>query len=384
MQKKPHILFILHLPPPTHGASMMGKYVRDSQQVNEAFECRYINLAIARNIDDVGAFRLHKISSFLKLIRLIRKEVKAFHPDLVYITPNTKGGAFYKEFVIIEMLKRMGCKVVAHLHNKGVSDWQDHWYNDRLYKAYFNNMKIILLAKALYADISKYADWKDIYLCPNGIPDVSRPAPTEVRKNAVPHILFLSNLIESKGILVLLDALSILKQRGHAFVCDVVGGESAEISSERLKDEESIRGIKDHVVYHGSKYDEEKNMFFCNADVFAFPTYYECFPLVLLEAMQQGVPCISTDEGGIPDIIEDGVTGFITPKQQALPLADRLEQLITDVTLRHRMGMAGRKKYEQAFTLFMFENRIVDILKQCVSPHNAKRYVNSKSKLYEN
>ena len=350
----------------------MGKYIHDSQIVNNAFECRYINLAIARNIDDVGSFRLHKISSFIKLIRQIRKEVKAFHPDLVYITPNTKGGAFYKEFVIIEMLKRMGCKVIAHLHNKGVRDRQHRWYNDRLYKVYFHNMKVILLAEVLYEDVSKYVKRQDVYICPNGIPDLSRQVHTEERKNTVPHILFLSNLIESKGILVLLDALKILKEHGHDFVCDVVGAESAEIDSDRLNREAIIRGINDSLVYHGSRYGEEKDVFLRKADIFVFPTYYdsECFPLVLLEAMQQGVPCCSTDEGGIPNIIDDGVTGFITPKQQPLPLADRLERLFTDEALRHRMGMAGRGKYEQSFTLDIFEHRIVDILKQCVSKHN--------------
>ena len=374
MLQKPHILFILHLPPPVHGAAEMGKYIHDSRLVNNSFVCRYINLAMARNIDDVGAFKFHKINTFLLLLRNIRKEVIVFHPDLVYITPNSKGGAFYKELVIVEMLKRMGCKVVAHFHNKGVSEWQHRWYNDMLYKAYFNNMKVILLAKALYSDISKYADWKDIYLCPNGIPDVCQGHVFVKHKNDIPHILFLSNLLESKGILVLLDALQILKNRGIAFVCDVVGGESAEINAERLSKEVTNRSLDDLVVYHGSKYGDEKESFFRKTDIFAFPTYRECFPLVLLEAMQQGVPCVSTNEGGIPDIIDDGMTGYIVPKRQPEPLANKLEQLLADKALRKQMGIAGRKKYEKEFTLSIFENRIVDILNDiCIISHQSQR-----------
>ena len=374
MLQKPHILFILHLPPPVHGAAAMGKYIHDSQLVNNSFVCRYINLAMARNIDDVGAFKFHKINTFLLLLRNIRKEVIVFHPDLVYITPNSKGGAFYKELVIVEMLKRMGCKVVAHFHNKGVSEWQHRWYNDKLYKAYFNNMKVILLAKALYSDISKYADWKDIYLCPNGIPDVCQGHVSVKHKNDIPHILFLSNLLESKGILVLLDALQILKNRGIAFVCDVVGGESAEINAERLSKEVTNRSLDDLVVYHGSKYNDEKNAILQSVDVLAFPTYFETFGLVLLEAMQQGIPCVSTHEGGIPDIIDDGVTGFIVPKRQPEPLANKLEQLLADKALRKQMGIAGRKKYEKEFTLSIFENRIVDILNDiCIISHQSQR-----------
>lgn len=370
MPSKPRILFVLHLPPPIHGAAMMGKYIHESEVVNEAFECRYINLAMSHNINDIGAFRFHKINTFIRLFSSVHKEVKTFHPDVVYITPNSKGFAFYKEFVIVEMLKRMGCKVVAHFHNKGVSEWQHRWYNDKLYKAYFNNMKVILLAKALYNDICNYADWENIYLCPNGIPDSERLRPIENQMDSVPHILFLSNLIESKGILVLLDALQILKEHGRAFVCDVVGGESAEINTERLKGEVTKRGLDDSVVYHGSKFGDEKHAILRSANVLAFPTFYpsECFPLVLLEAMEYGVPCISTNEGGIPDIIENGVTGFIIPRKQAAPLADKLELLLANETLCRQMGMAGRQKYEHEFTLPVFEHHIKDIL--CDMCHN--------------
>ena len=372
MNQKPRILFILHLPLPLHGASQMGQYIHDSKVVNNTFECRYINLALARGIEDVGAFKFHKLNTYLKLIRNIRKEVKTFKPDVVYITPNSKGGAFYKEFVIVEMLKRMGCKVVAHFHNQGVRDWQKHWYKDLLYKAYFHNMKVILLAEALYADVCRYVDRKDVFICHNGIPDKYKKSVIKKHTDDTPHILFLSNLIISKGVLILLDALRLLNKRGIAFVCDIVGGETAEISKERLSQEIDHRNLSNMVVYHGSKYGEEKNSFFRNADVFAFPTYYdyECFPLVLLEAMSFGLPCISTNEGGIPDIIEDGVTGFIVPKQQTLPLADSLERLISDKSKCREMGTSGRQKYEQEFTKDIFENSMVNILMQCVCYDN--------------
>ena len=51
---KPSILFILHMPPPVHGAAMMGKYIHDSKMINETFDCHYINLATAKDIKDIG------------------------------------------------------------------------------------------------------------------------------------------------------------------------------------------------------------------------------------------------------------------------------------------------------------------------------------------
>ena len=73
---KPSILFILHMPPPVHGAAMMGKYIHDSKVINETFDCHYINLATAKDIKDIGKVGLKKLISFLEMLKSIRKMVK--------------------------------------------------------------------------------------------------------------------------------------------------------------------------------------------------------------------------------------------------------------------------------------------------------------------
>lgn len=118
--------------------------------------------------------------------------------------------------------------------------------------------------------------------------------------------------------------------------------------------------------FHGKKYNGDKNVFFDNADIFVFPTYYynECFPLVLLEAMEHAVPCISTREGGVSAIIDDGVNGFIVEKRDANALADRIEFLLTHPEERTRMGIAGYQKFKNEFTLPKFETRMKQILER--------------------
>lgn len=164
------LLCILHLPPPIHGAAMVGQYIKDSQLINSEFDCRYINLTTATSLTDIGKAGIKKVVAFLKLLRIIRHEVKQFKPEMVYITPNAKGGAFYKDFVVVSLLKSLGCKVIAHYHNKGVSSRQDSWLDNILYKKFFKNIKVILLGESLYQDIKKYVDRNDVYICPNGIP----------------------------------------------------------------------------------------------------------------------------------------------------------------------------------------------------------------------
>ena len=109
-------------------------------------------------------------------------------------------------------------------------------------------------------------------------------------------------------------------------------------------------------------------MFWKKADIFVFPTFYhnECFPLVLLEAMQQGVACIASDEGGISDVIENDVTGFVVEKRNAKALADKIAFLMEHPEICRRMGEAGKERFEREFTLSRFENNMVDVLNRCL------------------
>ena len=266
----------------------------------------------------------------------------------------------------MQMLKSMVCKVIAHYHNKGVSVYQSKWVYNFFYKRFFSNLKVILLAETLYKDIAKYVKREDVYICPNGIPNLRKGEFEARRKNEVPYLLFLSNLLINKGVFVLLDALRILKEKGYLFNCQYVGGETAEINAVQFSEEVDKRDLNDRVAYVGRKVGEEKNAFFQQADVFVFPTYYynECFPLVILEAMEYKLPAISTNEGGIPDMVKDGENGLICEKQNPYSLADCIAKLLDDEELRVKMGNAGYDKFCREFTLQQFEHRMLDILSQ--------------------
>mgnify|MGYP000316032583 FL=1 len=361
---KPRILFILHLPPPIHGAAMMGKYIQESELINSSFDCFCINLATAGSLSDIGHVSLEKLLKYLLLLRYISHVVKEICPELVYITPNAGGKAFFKDFIVVQMLKSMGCKIIAHYHNKGVSAYQSKWIYNFLYKRFFSNLKVILLAENLYKDIAKYVKREDVYICPNGIPSSCKEEMEARRNNVIPHLLFLSNLLISKGVIVLLDALKILKEKEYTFVCQFIGGETAEINAVQFFEEVNKRELSDLVTYVGRKVREEKEAFFRQADIFVFPTYYETFGLVNLEAMEYKLPVISTNEGGIPDIVKDGENGLICEKQNPVSLADCIAKLLDDEELRVKMGSAGHEKFCREFTLDKFENRMRDILNQ--------------------
>ena len=78
--------------------------------------------------------------------------------------------------------------------------------------------------------------------------------------------------------------------------------------------------------------------------------------------MQHKTAVVATDEGGIPDIVDDGTTGLIAHRKDAADLAAKLAKLLPDAELRQRMGEAGYAKYRRQFTLEAFENTFAVIL----------------------
>lgn len=369
------VLFVLHLPPPIHGAAMVGKSIHDSELINQNFECRFINLTTAVSLEDIGKVGLKKIFHFCNLLRNIRKEIEEFKPDVVYITPNAKGGAFYKDFVVVQMLKIMGCKVLAHYHNKGVKEFSKRGFNNSLYKLFFKDLYVLLLGEVLYEDVRKYVPANNVSICGNGLPELTKEENEKItdvvrtkyedKTNHPLHILFLSNMMAEKGVWTLVDACKILKDKGVRFMCTFVGGWK-DITEEAFNQKVDNLGLQAEIKAVGAVYGAEKEPYWLAADVFVFPTYYhnECFPLVLLEAMQHALPCISTKEGAIPNIIDDGETGFVVNAKNAGNLAVKIEELAIDKQKRLDMGTNGYSKYKDQFTLKVFENRLCDVLEQ--------------------
>lgn len=358
---------MLHFPPPVHGSSMVGLSIKNSDLVNNSFECSYINLLVSRNLNETGKFGLLKILRLVGvwyelLVAVIKKK-----PEVCYIALSTTGLSFYKDVLLVLLLRIFHVKLLYHLHNKGVSHSQKNKINRFLYRFVFKDANIILLSNKLYKDIEDFVPESRVYICPNGIEEPTLNFNHKLSSEKPVKIIFLSNLIESKGVSVLLDACAILQQKGISFECDFVGAEG-DIHSSEFDEKVQRKGLSNRVNYLGSKFGKDKQELLENADVFAFPTYYanECFPLVILEAMSAGLAVISTFEGGIPDIVEEEITGFLIPQKESESLAEKLEILIKNPDLRRQMGKAGRLKFEREFTLRKFELKLVEILQHVV------------------
>ena len=371
MQAKPKVLMILHIPPPINGAAMVGKYVTESVAINKSSSIDYINLTTSFELGAIGKGNLSKLFIILKIVRNTFSALLSKRYDLCYMTLTAKGAGFYKDFLIVVLLKLFRRKIIFHFHNKGVKENSTSWFKKLLYRFAFKNTQSILLAPQLYDDVSDYIRPEDAYFCPNGIPALQKPiepAITTENPGAVCKFLFLSNMMFDKGVFTLLDACKILKEQALTFECHFVGAWS-DISENDFRQKLSSLGLTKNVFAHGPVYGDAKLYFFKDADVFVFPTFYhnEAFPLVNLEAMQMGLPVISTPEGGIPDMVIDGETGFLTSQSNVQELADKMALLIKKPILRKQMGAAGRKRYSALFTKDKFETKLIEIFTDTIA-----------------
>jgi glycosyltransferase involved in cell wall biosynthesis len=368
---KSKILFILHLPPPVHGAAVAGVNISKSQLINESFDNYFINLTTATSLVDIGKISFKKIISIIFLLFKVLFSFIFHKFDLCFITINSNGPAWVKEMGVVILAKLFRIPIIYFYHNKGVASYANTNLKKELFRFQFKNTKSILLSPLLFHDISFFVNEKDVFYCPYGIKNkllLFNKEELVNDKNKIVTILYLSNLIKSKGVFVLLNACYLLKQKHIPFRCIFIGGEG-DISANEFETIVNQLGLQNEMEYQGKKFDLEKEKAFAGADIFAFPTFYhnECFPIVNLEAMQYALPIITTYEGAIPEAILDGVNGFLVPQKNVDILADKLEILIKDPELRIKMGLAGKKMYEEKFTLEIFEKRMFDILQDCLN-----------------
>jgi len=367
------ILFIGQLPPPIHGVAMMNSIIVNSTLIRSSFNIVEVNLQFAKSIKEVAKISLIKVFRAVSYGFTIVKKVVTHKPDLIYFTIAPTGIAFYRDSFYVVLLKLLNSKIIYHIHGKGIKDnTAKSSFKKYLYTWVFKNTYVICLSEHLSEDISEV--YKSVpFIVPNGIEIQPKFKRNVNRLNrTVPQILYLSNYISNKGILVLIEALGILHNQGYLFDSHLVGA-PADLTIEFLENLIINHNLTEVAKIIGPLYGDDKFLELREADIFVFPTYNDAFPLVNLEAMQFCLPVISTFEGSIPDIVIDNETGFLVETQNAKMLAEKIAILLKDKNLRRKMGMKGYKRFINNYTLSQFEINMIKTFQTVLDSNNHSR-----------
>jgi glycosyltransferase involved in cell wall biosynthesis len=163
------------------------------------------------------------------------------------------------------------------------------------------------------------------------------------------HLLCIGRLTPAKGQAILLEAMAILVKKYLSLQLTFVGMgpdlDSLKIHAETL-------GIQNHVTFTGAIDQEHIIDFYRDADIFVLPSFAEGLPVVLMEAMAMGIPCITTAITGIPELIEHRQNGLLVPASDVEGLATAIQELLENPQLCSHLIEAGRNKVITDYDLF--------------------------------
>lgn len=184
--------------------------------------------------------------------------------------------------------------------------------------------------------------------------------PKEPQPDAPPRILFVGGDFERKGGSLLLDLFA---------------RHFADVASLDLVTREAPTDLPRNVtVYTDMKPNDPRlRTLYAEADLFVLPTRADMSSYAGIEAMATGRPVISSNVGGIPDLICEGQSGFLVEPRDGTALRDRIQRLITDPDLRRHMGEAGRKRVESDLNAETGAKRILAIIKAFVDAQRRGR-----------
>lgn len=149
-------------------------------------------------------------------------------------------------------------------------------------------------------------------------------------------LLYVGRLSGEKDLDILVEAMDILNQKYFDKIILVLTGDGP--MKESLK-----KHNPGNFVFTGYLHKEELYEAYASCDIFTFPSAFETFGNVVLEAHASGLPCVGVNEGGVKDIIVDGVTGYLAKSKDSNDFADKIEQLILFPKQRETMGQAASK-----------------------------------------
>ena len=296
-------------------------------------------------------------------IRAVQKELKKFQPDIVHAQGTERDCAISAVFQKIPKVLTIhgNMRAITKLHRHSpLSFWGIQSQLEAFCLPRFAG--VICISKYTQQQVSDLA--KKTWLLPNATENLFfEPRPTAIDPSAPPLVLVVANVDSRKNQNTLIQALDPLARKLKFSVrfygrCgeDPYGKEFRSLIEARpwcswggMIDRENLRGE------------------FARATVLFLPTREDNCPMVVLEAQASGVPVIASNVGGVPDLIEDGVTGLLTEPDLPVTMPIALEKILTDKALAVRLAEGGRKQALACYHPNVIATKHVEIYRQIIS-----------------
>lgn len=305
----------------------------------------------------------------LKDFRFLHNLIREYHPDCVV----TDGYASSNVILLTGWFDRVPCRVSWYhtlrgqvaLQREGLSGYAKYkskllelrkslvW---RLSKPYF-----VANSEAAKADILQYLGIKQERVLAFGY--LLRD-PQLFREISARYLMCVGRLARDKSQDTLIRAIDLLRTDYPDLVVEFIGD-----GPERERYEQLVRNLnlEAHCVFAGHMNNRQVLERMASAYAIVLPSLSEAYGLVNVEALSVGTPVVASRVGGIPEIVRDGVDGFLFPPGDHLQLADRLRQLLSSRELRDEMSRNARRRFIEKFSMDGNISKLADWFEQIVA-----------------
>ncbi len=366
------------LPPPEHGQSLSFEMLCGALRARGC-DCRIVNVQ-GRDASSLGRFTLRRSLETLRPLARFGGGLLARYRR-VYVTVSRSRAGFTRDLPMIWSAWLSGCRIVAHV--KGGNYDAFYRTQPRVWRFLIRHTlrrthRIIVLSERLRGmfDFDPTLASR-IAVVSNGLPCAPPAAPRgrRLRPDRPVRLLFLSNLIQSKGYADVLETVAILRRTTVILLEAVFAGRflsspddpapmSPERAEARFHEYVAANDLEDVVRYAGPVSGDAKRGLLETSDFFLLPTRYftEGQPVSIIEAMAYGCVVIATDYRAIPDLVVDGVTGVLVEPGRPARMADVIRWIVGDPRRYEAMSNAASERYARRFTRRRHLNAIVPLL----------------------
>lgn len=294
--------------------------------------------------------------------------IQTFKPELCFFFVTVGLSSFPVDSLLMQLLRVCNIPYILYFHGKGYRQYKSSaYFSVRFLVRYSlsNALGGLVLGERLKHDVDCFISDDRLYILPNSVPDID-PQKSFTRGNGhddVVTIIFLSNLVPTKGPMEFLKMAKLVSEKEPSVRFILAGQHTYRNFSKELMEYVERQKLQNVVEFRGAVFDKEKERLFQSAHLMVFQTFKETFGLVNIKAMQWGLPVISSDTGAVPDIIKDGINGFIVDPHNISQIADRGLKFIRNPDLRQTMGRAGRRLYEENYAPDAYVRNVKETMK---------------------
>jgi 1,4-alpha-glucan branching enzyme len=235
--------------------------------------------------------------------------------------------------------------------------------------------RVIVCSQAMHGELNQVfgVAGDKIEVIPNGVDVSSLVSATTSSPSYLPRhghvVAFLGRFVREKGVELLMEAAGAILQR-RADVYFVFAGRGP--LSDKLKAMAAELGIADRVLFPGYVDDDGRNALLARASLAVFPSLYEPFGIVALEAMGAGVPVVVSDTGGLAEIVEHGVDGLKVYPGDLHGIVRTILHLLDDRNLAEALAVRAREKTLRKYTWSAVCNQTLDVYKMLAKARYAE------------